>query len=127
MHLSGVQEALNNTKTIVTCYFAIITYAFTTLKIFGAESLALTIFHLFLRKLAFIAIWHGRGGKESKLGTGIMLCSIVLYGIWYLPFVTFIGHSLYTLGTIPFLSILAAREFETTTRARIRTCGSNRE
>lgn len=106
-------------------YFPIITYPFLAVKIFGVENLALSVFHLVLWGLAFIGIWRGRGGKESKLGTGIMLCSIVLYGIWYLPFVTFIGHSLYTLGTIPFLSILAARGFETTTRAGIRTCGAN--
>ena len=40
---------------------------------------------------------------------GILGFVFGLYACWYFPFATFIGHSLYTLGTIPFLSILAAR------------------
>jgi len=109
MHLAGVQEASNNTKTIMKCRFAIITYAFTAVKIFGVENLALSVFHLTLWGLALVGTLWGRQQNESWLPTRLTLCSVVLYGIWFLPFVGFIGHSPYTFGTIPFLSILAAR------------------
>lgn len=89
-------------------YFPTITYPFLAVKVFSIEKLALTIFHIALWGLAFVGIYRGRGQEKSRLHTGLMLTAIVLYAIWYLPFVTFIGHSLYTIGTVPFLSILAA-------------------
>lgn len=92
-------------------YFPMLTYPFLAVKILSVENVALTIFHLVLWVLAFVGMRGERQEKASRLPTCLMLCSILLYGIWYLPFVTFIGHSLYTFGTIPFLSILAARAF----------------
>ena len=92
-------------------YFPMLTYPYLAVKVFSIESFGITIFHLVLWGLAFVGIWRGRQENGSRLPTALMLCSIILYGIWYLPFATFIGHSLYTFGTIPFLSILAARPF----------------
>lgn len=94
-------------------YFPSIVYPFLAVKIFSVEELALTLFHLTLWGLAFIGIRSGRGQKKSRLQTILMLFPIILYGVWYLPFVTFIGHRLYTFGTIPFLSLLAARGLNT--------------
>jgi len=90
-------------------YFPAFTYPFLAVKDFSLQKLAITIFHLLLWILAFIGIYRGRRQKKSRFNTNLMLALIVLYGVWYLPFVTFIGHSLYTFGTIPFLSILSAR------------------
>jgi 4-amino-4-deoxy-L-arabinose transferase-like glycosyltransferase len=94
-------------------YFPTIVYPFLAVKTFSVEELALTLFHSALWGLAFIGIWRGRGQKKLRLQTILMLLPIILYAVWYLPFVTFIGHRLYTFGTIPFLSLLAARGFNT--------------
>ncbi|MGD0784742.1 MAG: glycosyltransferase family 39 protein [Sedimentisphaerales bacterium] len=83
-------------------YFPAMTKHFLAVKVITTEPLALTFFHLILWSLAILGIfccW-----RKSLL----LLTAIFFYAIWYFPFATFIGHSLYTLGTIPFLSILAA-------------------
>lgn len=82
-------------------YFPIITYHFQAVKIISIEQIALTAFHLVLWIAAIAGIFCSQR-------TGLLLLTgIFIYSIWYFPFATFIGHSLYTLGTIPFLSILA--------------------
>jgi len=90
-------------------YFPMFTYPYLAVKYFKAENLAITIFHSILWGLALMGIWRGR--KEEMLWppTGLVFIAIVVYAIWFFPFAIFIGHSLYTFGTIPFLSILAAR------------------
>lgn len=90
-------------------YFPMFTYPYLSVKYFNTEKLAITIFHSILWTLALIGIRQGKKGNMSWSSEGLMLTAIVLYAIWYLPFATFIGHSLYTFGTIPFLSILAAK------------------
>jgi 4-amino-4-deoxy-L-arabinose transferase-like glycosyltransferase len=83
-------------------YFPVLTKPFLAVKSVTAEQLVLSIFHLVLWIPAIIGIFCFRR-------TGLLLLAAILfYAIWYFPFATFIGHSLYTLGTIPFLSILAA-------------------
>ena len=89
-------------------YFPAFTYPFLAVKGLSAENLALTVFHLVLWILAIVGIWRAK--KENLLlSAGLLLSGIFLYAVWYFPFSTFIGHSLYTIGTIPFLSILAAK------------------
>ncbi len=84
-------------------YFPAFTKPFLAIKSVTAEQWALSIFHLILWVLAIVGIFYcPRKGL-------LLLAGIVFYSVWYFPFATgFIGHSLYTLGTIPFLSILAA-------------------
>lgn len=89
-------------------YFPSITYPFLAVKIFSIESLAITVFHLTLWGLAVTLIWHSKKEKMLRMPMLLMLTAIGLYAIWYFPFVTFIGHSLYTMGTIPFLCIMSA-------------------
>ncbi len=89
-------------------YFPSITYPFLAVKSFSMENLALTIFHLILWILALVAIWRGWKQKVHRQRIVLLLAPIFLYALWYWPFATFIGHSLYTFGTMPFLSILAA-------------------
>jgi hypothetical protein len=83
-------------------YFPVMTKHFLAVKVISAEQTAITVFHLFLWITAAIGIFYCR--RMGLLLSG----GILLYSVWYFPFATFIGHSLYTLGTIPFLSILAA-------------------
>jgi hypothetical protein len=83
-------------------YFPVFTKHFLAIKYVSAEKWGLSIFHLFLWILAMIGVFYC-----SRPGL-LLLAVIFLYSIWYFPFATFIVHSLYTLGTIPFLSILAA-------------------
>ncbi len=83
-------------------YFPAMTKHFLAVKVISAEQTAITVFHLFLWIPAAIGIFYCR--RMGLLLSG----GILLYAVWYFPFATFIGHSLYTLGTIPFLSILAA-------------------
>lgn len=91
-------------------YFPILTYPYLAVKVFSLEYLAITIFHLVLWALALVGIWRGRKEGTLWLSDGLLLSGIALYAVWFFPFGTgFIGHSLYTFGTMPFLSILAAR------------------
>ena len=89
-------------------YFPTLTYSFLAVKRVSLQKLAITIFNLLLWILALMGICRNQKDAESKLGVRLMLVAIVLYAIWFFPFATFIGHSLYTFATIPFLSILAA-------------------
>lgn len=87
-------------------------------KIFSAEQLALTIFHIVLWALVLVGFWQEKGQDTLGLSQTLVLAGVALYLVWYLPFGTgFIGHSLYTLGTIPFLSILAAKGLAGLSRA----------
>ncbi|HBG28772.1 MAG: hypothetical protein A2Y10_07080 [Planctomycetes bacterium GWF2_41_51] len=90
------------TLNAIEYYFPAFTKNFLAIKSVTIESWALSLFHLFLWITALAGVFFYR-----KKGLLLILC-IILYDIWYFPFATFIGHSLYTLGTIPFLSILAA-------------------
>ena len=82
-------------------YFPAFTKHFLAVKVITAEQSALTFFHLILWILAIFGIFCSwRKGL-------LLLTAIFFYAIWYFPFATFIVHSLYTLGTIPFLSIMA--------------------
>jgi predicted DCC family thiol-disulfide oxidoreductase YuxK len=93
-------------KTILNAveyYFPTITYSFLAIKVKSTEQIALTVFHLVLWICAAFGLYFYR-----RAGL-LLLAMIICYAVWYFPFATgFIGHSLYTLGTIPFLSILAA-------------------
>ena len=83
-------------------YFPALTKHFLAVKVISTEQMALTFFYLILWVLALIGVfccWR----KGLLLLTGIFF-----YAIWYFPFATFIVHSLYTIGTIPFLCVIAA-------------------
>jgi len=89
-------------------YFPALTYHFLAVKHLSAENFAITIFNAVLWVLALMGIWHCKKDKRL-LPAGLVLTAIFLYAIWFFPFATFIGHSLYTFGTMLFLSILAAK------------------
>jgi len=93
-------------------YFPMFTYPYLAVKHLSAENLAVTIFNAVLWILALMGI---RRCKKDKmlLPAGLILTAIFLYAIWFFSFATFIGHSLYTFGTMPFLSILAAKGLTT--------------
>jgi len=93
---------------IVGFYFPILPYHYLAYKNFSIENIALTIFYMTLWSFALVGIWSGRKEKEFILSAVLVLIAIVFYAMWYILFTIFIGHSLYTLGTIPFLCILSA-------------------
>jgi len=102
------RPALFIKKTILNAveyYFPALTNYFLAVKTKSVEQMALTVFHSGLWICAAFGIYYYR-----RAGL-LLLAAIILYAVWYFPFATFIGHSLYTLGTIPFLSILAAAGF----------------
>lgn len=71
-------------------------------KFVVVEQWCLSIFHLFLWITAIIGIYYcPRKGL-------LILAGIICYSVWYFPFGTFSGHSLYTFGTIPLLCIISA-------------------
>jgi hypothetical protein len=86
-------------------YFPAFTYSFLAVKTKSAEQFAITSFHSGLWICAAFGVYYYR-----RAGF-LLLTAIIFYAVWYFPFATFIGHSLYTLGTIPFLSILASAGF----------------
>jgi len=93
-------------------YFPACTYPFLAVKNLCLEKLALTVFHIILWGLVLAGFWGNNKEAPCRSMSWFMLGAVALYAIWYFPFATFIGHSLYTLGTIPLLSILAAHELE---------------
>jgi hypothetical protein len=83
-------------------YFPVLTRPFLVIKRVAAEQYVLTVFHMVLWITAIVGLCCRR---DKGL---LLLIGIIFYSVWYFPFATFIGHSLYTLGTIPFLCILSA-------------------
>jgi len=72
-----------------------------------ARHLALSAWHSFYWALA---VWGTWGLRRSRLRPRLwlMLAGIFVLSVFYLPFVTMIGHSGYTLQTLPLLSVLAS-------------------
>jgi hypothetical protein len=84
-------------------YFPAFTKPFRASKSATSEEWGLSVFYLLLWIPAVAGVFRG-----SRRGL-LLLSGILLYSIWYFPFATgFIGHSLYTFGTIPFLCIMSA-------------------
>jgi hypothetical protein len=83
-------------------YFPAFTKPFLAIKTVTAEQWALSIFHLLLWLAAAVGIFYNR---QRGL---LLLAGIFIYAVWFFPFTTFVGHSLYSFGTMPFLCIIAA-------------------
>jgi 4-amino-4-deoxy-L-arabinose transferase-like glycosyltransferase len=94
-------------------YFPMFTYPYLAVKHLSVENFAITIFNAVLWILAFMGIRRCKKDK-ALLPAGLMVAAIGLYAIWFFPFATFIGHSLYTFATMPFLSMLAAKGLTST-------------
>jgi hypothetical protein len=87
---------------VIEYYFPAFVKPFLAIKTVTAEQWALSIFHLFYWLAAVIGILYcWRKGL-------LLLAGIFLYAVWYFPFATSIGHSLYAFGTIPLLCIISA-------------------
>jgi len=92
-------------------YFPTLAYPFLAMDFYKGghvPKLGVTIYHLILWTLAVAGVLKSRRDGLFK-SAALMLAAVFLYAVWFLPFATFIGHSLYTFGTMPFLSILAAK------------------
>jgi len=99
-----IKTALN----AVEYYFPMLTYPFLSVKYLSLEQFALTLFHIFLWLFAFAGMFLAKENRTSLSPSILLVVAVLLYAVWYFPFATFIGHSLYTMGTTPVLSILAA-------------------
>ncbi len=86
-------------------YFPIVTYPFMARKSLSLPQLVITVLHLFLWGCAVAAIISG----DKKLESFYLVGAVFLFAVWFFPFATHIVHSLYSFGTIPILSILAAK------------------
>ncbi len=75
------------------------------------EKLILSLFYFVIWGLGGIGIWRWRKQKKMWFSVPMILLPIFFYSIPYFPFLVFVGHSQYTFGTVPFLSILVASAF----------------
>ena len=83
-------------------YFPVFIKPFLAIKTLTAEQWTLSIFHLLYWLTAVLGTFYcWRKGL-------LLLAGIFLYAVWYFPFAVFIGHNLYTFGTMPFLCIISA-------------------
>lgn len=71
------------------------------------ENIGLSLWHTALGALAIIGLCKaGRGAVRRRLAS--VAVTIFILVLPYLPFLVFVGHSQYSLHTIPLLSVLAA-------------------
>ena len=92
-------------------YFPAAVYPFLAKKYFSVEALALTVFHAVLWVPAGLGIYRRYRNGQRVSGNLLLFTAIVFYAVWYFPFATFIGHWLYSFGTVPLLVIMAASGF----------------
>ena len=72
------------------------------------EKVALTIFHLVTWTFVGLGLWHVRKQQEPRLQCLLLLLCVLLYAVWYFPFLTSVNHTMYTFATMQILAILAA-------------------
>jgi 4-amino-4-deoxy-L-arabinose transferase-like glycosyltransferase len=68
------------------------------------EALALSVYHLALICCAIVGFARARKMFVAKF----LLAMWIVYALPYFPFLTFVGHALYTYGTLPIIALLAA-------------------
>lgn len=90
-------------------YFPAFVCRWRAVKDFGWEESTITVFNLAIWILALVGFLRSRKEDGNGRAGWLILSGVAIYAIWYLPFATFITHSLYKFGTVPLLSILAAR------------------
>ena len=88
-------------------YFPFLVYPFLAVKTFSCQELTITVFHLLLWALALKGLWNDYSIRKYRQHTLLLFFALIIYAAWYFPFATFIGHSLYSFGTIPLLAVLA--------------------
>jgi hypothetical protein len=88
-------------------YFPALTYPFLAIRGISLERIVITVFHIGLWFFVVMGILFQGTGSSLRLYL-ISLAGIFVYAVWYFPFATFIEHSLYTFGTMPFLCIISA-------------------
>jgi hypothetical protein len=87
-------------------YFFPITYYILMRREMPLEPLAISFYFAMLLGLAafgFFLLWRR---KETRLVAIATVLFALAYAVPYFPFLTFVGHSLYTFGTIPFFAAL---------------------
>ena len=72
------------------------------------EKLALTTFHFTMWLFAGVGLLHVRKRRDLRVAFLLLLLCLLLYAVWYFPFLTSASHTMYTFATMPILAILAA-------------------
>lgn len=73
-----------------------------------AEVWIISVYHATILVLSMCAIIFSKKNFLGLGGVALSLIFIVLYAFPYFPFLTFVGHSHYVFGTLPFLYLLTA-------------------
>jgi hypothetical protein len=78
------------------------------IKAAPGETLPLSLYHLFLIGGAVFGFHTLRRNPAQRPLAHYLAALWILYAALYFPFLVFVGHSLYTYGTLPILSLFAA-------------------
>lgn len=78
------------------------------IKISPAETLPLSAYYLVLVTSAAFGFKHLLRDPQRRGLAYFLLALWIVYAALYFPFLVFVGHSLYTYGTLPIVSIFAA-------------------
>jgi hypothetical protein len=120
-------------------YFPIANHLIVHPKPFGAEQLAgddsfkinnveewlISIYHAVFLILAICAIMNSKKSSLEMSGILVLVLASCIYAFPYFPFLTFVGHSQYAFGTLPFLYILSS-DFCLTTYENVLGSGNER-
>ncbi|MGN6387620.1 MAG: hypothetical protein ACTHMT_15425 [Verrucomicrobiota bacterium] len=69
------------------------------------DAVPLTLYHLVLVLLGCTGLAYLLRRKEGRIYAVLLLFCWAIYAVPYFPFLSFVGHGLYTFGTIPVLAI----------------------
>jgi hypothetical protein len=72
------------------------------------EAWFISIYYGVLLILAFLSVVFAKNSCVGRRGAAALVVLICLYAFPYFPFLTFVGHSQYVFGTLPFLYILVS-------------------
>lgn len=78
------------------------------LNINNVEAWLISLYHVAVLLLATCAIINSKKSYVGKFGIRVLVLASSIYAIPYFPFLTFVGHSHYVFGTLPFLYILSS-------------------
>ena len=89
-------------------YFPTITAPFLAVRTYSLESLAVTCMHLVLWALVILGLRRSYRDVDLFRCRLLLVAGVLCYVIWYVPLITFVGHSLYTYGSFPLLALSAS-------------------
>ena len=64
--------------------------------------------HLVLWGLTILGLTRAYGNASLFRRRLALVTGVICFVIWYVPFITFIGHAIYTHGSFPLLALSAS-------------------